>query len=200
VNRGLMLAVGATTALLLVAASLLFACSRDRGPHSGLCPCQDSGVLVDPGLVAYLSRARAAHHVADGHEALGDLSAAALELDRLVAAPRPAGATVYAEVDEVLADTHARLADLRSRLGDFDAAARHVQVGLASARKPTYFRGHLFEVLGLVHERQSAALKAQGDRVRAEAARRRALDAFEHAMQIQDSVIRDAVKKQERRQ
>jgi hypothetical protein len=156
--------------------------------------------VVDPGLVAYLSRARAAHHVADEHEARGDLSAAALELDRLVTAPRPARAEVYAEVDEVLADTHARLADLRSRLSDFDTAARHVQVGLAIARSPTYFRGHLFEVLGLVNERRSAALKSRGDMAGAEAARRRALDAFEQAMKIQDSVIRDAVRRREGRQ
>ncbi|MBN1610251.1 MAG: hypothetical protein JW940_26725 [Polyangiaceae bacterium] len=190
---------GAALALLLIAASLLFACSRDRGSRSGVCSCQDSGALVDPGLVAYLSRARAAHHVADAHETEGNLSEAARELDRLVAGPRPAHAGVYAEVDEVLADTQARLADIRSRLGDFESAARHVELGLASAKEPTYFRGHLFEMLGLVNERQSAALKSKGDMAEAEAARRRALDAFEQAMKIQDAVIQNAVKNRGRR-
>jgi hypothetical protein len=186
-------------ASLLIAASLLPSCSRDRSSRSGSCPCEESGALVDPGLVAYLSRARAAHHVADAHETEGNLSAAALELDRLVAAPRPGRAEVYAEVEEVLADTHARLADLRSRLGDFDRASHHVELGLASARGATYFRGHLFEVLGLVNERQSAVLKAKGDAVAAEAARRRALDAFEQAMKIQDAVIRDVAKQRQER-
>jgi hypothetical protein len=199
VNRFPVPPLGAALAFLVVAASLLCVCSRDRSSRSGVCPCQGSGALVDPGLMAYLSRARAAHHVADEHEAQGDLSSAARELDRLVAAPKPARAEVYAEVNEVLADTHARLADLKSRLGDFGGAARHVELGLASARAPTYFRGHLFEVLGLVNERQSAALKSRGDTAEAEAARRRALDAFEQAMKIQDAVIRDAVNQRERR-
>jgi tetratricopeptide (TPR) repeat protein len=187
-------------ALLVAAALPLSACSRDPGSSLGGCTCQDAQPLVDPALVAYLSRARAAHHVADEQENQGNLSAAALALDRLVAALRPARTGAYAEVNEVLADTHARLADLRSRLGEFDSAIRHVQLGLRRAKSPTYFRGHLFEVLGLVNERQSAAFKAKGNVAQAEASRQRALDAFEQAMKIQDAVIVDAVKKRERQE
>jgi hypothetical protein len=96
-------------------------------------------------------------------------------------------------VKEVLADTHARLADLLSRQGQFDAAEHQVRQGLKHSREASYFRGHLFEVLGLVEERRSAALAARGERSQADGARQRAIDAFEQAVDIQDAVIRKAV-------
>lgn len=199
VNRNLVLRRSFTLPSLVAVALTLACCTRDPSSRSD-CRCQPSGAPVSPGLLAYLSRARAAHHLADAHEAQGNLSAAALELDRLVASPRPVRAEVYAEVNEVLADTHARLADLRSRLDDFRTANQHVRLGLVSARAPSYFRGHLFEVLGLVNERESAALGAKGKSSEAEAARQRALDALERAMKIQDAVILEAVKQREMRQ
>jgi hypothetical protein len=57
----------------------------------------------------------------------------------------------------------------------------------------SYFRGHLFEVLGLVEERRSSALAARGERPLADRARQRAIDAFEQAINIQDAVIRTAI-------
>jgi hypothetical protein len=93
----------------------------------------------------------------------------------------------------VLADTSARLADLRSQQGDFDEAARDVTAGLGLAPERTYFRGHLFEVKGLVEERRAKQLSASGQLAKAEAARTQALQAFEQAMQIQAEVIQQAL-------
>lgn len=94
------------------------------------------------------------------------------------------------EVTEVLADTLARLADFESQLGEYDAAAGHVARGLERLPPtPTYFRGHLYEVSGLVEERRAQALESRGDKEGAAHAKNKALDALETAMKVQASVI-----------
>lgn len=149
--------------------------------------------VVDPTLLAFLSKARAAHHDADLAEEGGDRSKAISVLSRLVAGPVPGGAAPPPEVAEVVADTRARLADLRSSLGDFDPAIVDVDAGLALAKENTHFRGHLFEVRGVVEERRSKALAQKGDAAGAEKARKDALAAFEKAIEIQDDVIARAL-------
>lgn len=96
------------------------------------------------------------------------------------------------EVREVLADTRARLADLKSQLGQFQQASKDVDRGLELAEETTYFRGHLFEVRGLVEERRAKDLSDKGNTTAAEEAKRQALDAFEKSMSIQAEVIRQA--------
>ncbi len=143
--------------------------------------------VVDDVLLAYLSQARAHHHQADLAEDAGDTQGAIAALERLLARPRPRQAP---EIDEVVADTHARLGDLRSRLGDFDGASKDVDQGLAVAPKISYFQGHLHEVRGLVEERRSKALAAKGDEGGAAAARENAMKAYEEAIAIQGEVIK----------
>lgn len=143
---------------------------------------------VDAGLVAFLSKARAAHHSGDLAESAGQLELAIRHVEVVVAEPLPAPGP---EVDEVLADAYARLADLKSRTGKFDDASRDVDRGLERARQTTHFRGHLFEVRGLVEERRMKALEAAGDGAGAERARKAALAAFEEAIRIQDEVIKE---------
>jgi len=163
--------------------------SPDAPPPSS---SAESPPPIDPALLAFLSRARAAHHRADAFEEKNQLPRALEELGRILDGPRPHAAQPYVEVGEVLADTRARMADLRSRLGDHDAALRDVEAGLQLAPGQTYFRGHLFEVRGLVEERRAKALSKAGDAEAAEQARERALAAFEQAMRIQEKVIRKA--------
>src|SRR6188474_1629710 len=180
---------------LLVSCLLLFAaCKRSEPSALTNCPAFDAGLPVDPILLAFLSRARAAHHLADDLEGTGDLKASAEPLERLVAGPLPrvGSAELAPEVREVLADTFARLADLHSRQGAFDRALEDVQQGLSHAREPNYFRGHLLETEGLVEERHAKALEKSGDLPRAAAIRKRAIELLEQAMAVQSGVIERA--------
>jgi hypothetical protein len=149
--------------------------------------------VVDRALVAFLSKARAAHHEADLALEGGDTELAIAALEGLVGGPRPGHGESPPEVAEVLADTWARLADIQSDLGDSSAALGCVAEGIALAPAPTHFRGHLFEVKGVVLERQAKALDASGDVEGAARAKAAAVDAFEAAIKIQDQVIREAL-------
>jgi hypothetical protein len=179
---------------LFLGALLLAACSKSQPSSLSSCPALDAGVPVDPILLAFLSRARAAHHLADDLESGGDLSASAQPLERLVAGPLPSvgSAQLAPEVREVLADTFARLADLHSRQGAFERALQDVQQGLGHAHEPNYFRGHLLETEGLVEERHAQALEKSGDRAGASALRKRAIELLERAMEVQSGVIQRA--------
>ena len=171
--------------VLLLAALSCGACSKQQPDD-----CGPGERVVDPVLLAFLSQARSAHHVADQREAEHDTAAALRALQGLVGGPKPPEATP--EVREVLADTHARIADLLSRAGRFELADKEIEQGLSSAKEPTYFRGHLFEVRGLVEERRAKALLGTGRGQEADQARERSLSAYEEAMKIQAEVIQKA--------
>jgi tetratricopeptide (TPR) repeat protein len=186
-------------ALLLAMVALCAAVAAGCAQKSAdLCGDADAAP-VDPTLLAFLSRARSAHHLADQHEQDGALEPAIGALTKLLDGPLPGGATPAPEVREVLADTRARLADFTSKLGRYDDAAAHVERGLEQAREVTYFRGHLFEVRGLVEERRAKSLRDAGDTAAAEAAKKRALDAFEQSMDIQAQVIKNALGEEDAR-
>jgi hypothetical protein len=176
------------TRALFVLASLLASLSGcSKAADNERCPEVQGGAPVDPALLAFLSRARAAHHRADVPERRGDLPGAIRELEALLKGPLLPGNAP--EAREVLADTRARLADLRSRTGDYDRAEADVAEGLRLVPETSYFRGHLLEVRGLSEERRSKALSSAGDTVNAEQAKNRALTAFQQAMEVQAAVI-----------
>ncbi len=170
--------------LLLAAAAPLTACSKQADD------CGPSERVVDPVLLAFLSQARSAHHTADLREGGGDLGGALKVLQELTRASRPPGKPP--EVGEVLADTQARIADLLSRSQNFEEASRAVEAGLEHAPAPSYFRGHLFEVKGLVEERREKDLREKARGPEADQARERSLSAYEEAMKIQAEVIQKA--------
>jgi len=180
-------------ALLICCLLSLAACKKSEPNSLTNCPAFDAGVPVDPILLAFLSRARSAHHLVDDLEATGDLTTSAEPLERLVAGPLPrvGSAELAPEVREVLADTFARLADLHSRQGAFDRALEDVQQGLSHAHEPNYFRGHLLETEGLVEERHAKALETS-DKAAAAAIRKRAIELLEQAMAVQSGVIERA--------
>lgn len=170
----------ALLALAVGSAAAAAGCSQRSAP----------GVAVDEPLVAYLSRARAAHHLASVRESGGDDPGAARALEELVAAPVPGD---YPEVTEVLADTHARLAELAVRRGALDEGATHVRRGLDRARDEGYFRGHLLEVSGLVDEARAAGLADAGRAGEAAEARARAMASLEAAIAMQEKVVARAL-------
>lgn len=165
---------------------LLPACSKREAPSD----CGEAARVVDPVLLAFLSQARSAHHIADQREAEGNSAAALRALEVLTEAPQPPGGAP--EVEEVLADTRARRAELLSRAGRFDQAEAEIRAGLENVRSPSYFRGHLFEVRGLLEERREKSLRSDGRGPEADQARDRSLSAYEEAMKIQAEVIRNA--------
>lgn len=150
----------------------------------------DGDPVVDKELLAYLSEARALHHQANLQESANDLPAAAHTMERLVAARQPHAGP---EVDEVLADAYARLAELQLRQDALDPAAKAIASGLAHAPEPTYFRGHLVEVQGLVEEARAVNLADAGKLEEAVAARTRAIALLEEVVKIQDQVIKSTL-------
>jgi tetratricopeptide (TPR) repeat protein len=151
------------------------------------CVCEQSPA-VDAPLMAFLSKARSAHHQADLREQAGDTNGAVEALEKVVDSTAALGER--AEVREVQSDTLARLSDLRGQQGDHDAAERDVRKGLELSPKGSYFEGHLYEMRGVNEERRAKARADAGDEPGAQAARRQAFQAFERAIEIQDGVIR----------
>lgn len=150
------------------------------------CVCEATPV-VDTALMAFLSKAKAAHHQADLLEQSGQVDAAIEVLDKVTSFTQMSD---RAEVREVLADTLARLSDLRGQRGQWEESEADIRKGLELAPSGSYFEGHLYEMRGVNEERRAKAQAEQGDAEGAQTARRRAIEAFERAIQIQDSVIR----------
>ncbi len=169
--------------VVFLAASL--ACSR-RDAGDGEPPPPP----IDTELMAFLSEARALHHQANLREDLGDLDGAIAAMERLAAAPhsRPRERTPP-EIEEVLADTYARVAELRLRKGDLEAAVRAVETGLTHAPDSTYFRGHLLEISGLVEETRAGIADDAGQPDAARQSRQRAIALLEEVVRIQEAVI-----------
>lgn len=172
----------ALVGLALLAAPLGACSKRDATPSD------ESAPVVDTSLLAYLSLARALHREADIAENEDDPKKAVAAMDRLFATQVPGPSP---EIDEVLSDSHARMGELLAGLGEFDRAESHVQKGLELAKKPTFFRGRLLEVRGLVEEKRAKALREKGDKEGARAADKRAVEASEEAIKILQSVIKE---------
>ncbi|CAN5232587.1 hypothetical protein BH09MYX1_BH09MYX1_37190 [soil metagenome] len=185
-SRSLAALFAAITAVALVSVSLA----------SGLVGCEtktstagDVAPVVDTGVLAFLSLARAGHHEADILEEQGDVEGAIAAIQRIVNAPRPHAGETVPEVDETLADAYARLADLRLTKGDVDAAEKDVKEGLTHAKEATYFRGELLTTYGVVEQKRAQKLMAAGQTVDANNARTHAVSLLEEAMDIQEHVI-----------
>ncbi len=166
--------------------------SSELANEAKTCACAEGdGKPVDQALVAWLSKARSLHHLADLAETEGALDRAITPLEQLVAGTLPSGPPL--EVNEVLSDTYARLAELRTRQGDFERADREIAVGLERAPGPTYFRGHLLEVRGLIYEKLSQMLEQAGKSSEAKQAREKGIGASVEAVRIQDQVIKSTL-------
>ena len=117
--------------LLLSCLLLLAACSRSEPSPLGNCPALDAGSPVDPLLLAFLSRARSAHHLADDFEGAGDLTAAPRRsnVSSRARCHAPTAQSSLPRCAKCWPTRYARLADLHSRQGAFDRALEDVQVG-----------------------------------------------------------------------
>ena len=190
-NRGRILLLALTA--LLLALGLGFAATPGCSHHGGA--VDDGTPAVDTEIMAFLSEARALHHQANLAEDNGDLAGAIKAMDRLVTATRPHPERKTPEVEEVLADAYARLAELRLKVGELDPAGAAVKNGLEHVADATYFRGHLIEVQGLIEESRAAQLADAGRSDEAKQAGERAIQLFEEVVKIQDQVIRRSLAK-----
>lgn len=181
--RLLALLLSALTLTVVVAFAGVPSCSHNAGTSD------DGTPAVDTEIMAFLSEARALHHQANLAEEGSDLDGAIRAMDRLVAARRPHPERSTPEVEEVLADAYARLAELRLKKGDVDPAALAVKSGLEHVAEATYFRGHLIEVEGLIEESRAARFADAGKSVEAAKAREHAIALLEEVVKIQDQVI-----------
>lgn len=173
--------------LLMLAALAGWAGCTERSPEQP-CPCAEAPP-VDAPLMAFLSKARAAHHQADQREEAQDYAGAITALEQITGTSLGATSSLP-EAKEVLSDTRARLADLHSQLGKYDEAEQDVVEGLKLAPKDSYFEGHLHEMRGVSEERRAKTLAEAGDKAGSEVARKRAFESFERAIDVQDRVIR----------
>ncbi|MFO0659335.1 MAG: hypothetical protein U0165_05830 [Polyangiaceae bacterium] len=106
---------GVVSASLLVAAAWsLPGCDPAQQQKSTPCACESASPVVDASLMAFLSRARVLHREADAAETEHDVPKAIAALERIVNSPLPNGSAPPPEAREVLADTQARLAELRA--------------------------------------------------------------------------------------
>jgi hypothetical protein len=182
---GMLLVVLAMGGAVLAAS----ACREGEGTTAGCPSAEPAAPPIDPAVMAFLSAARALHHEADLKQQGGDSAGAIAALERLVTAPAPRAV----EVDEVLADAHARLAEMRLQRGDLTGAERDVRSGLGHVQGATYFRGHLLEVEGLVEEARASALADAGQPAEAAQARSKAMSLLEEAVHVQEQVIEHAL-------
>jgi hypothetical protein len=149
----------------------------------------DDAAVVDTELLAFLSLARAHHHEANLLEQNGDTKGAIEALRKIAAAPKPHPGERLPEVEEVLADAYARMAELELETKDVDGARHDVETGLLHASEPTYFRGHLLEVYGIVEETRTNELADAGQDAEAAQARAHALELLREAVRVQEGVI-----------
>jgi hypothetical protein len=172
-------------------------CTKPTGNGTTEVHENDAGPAVDVEVMAFLSEARALHHDANVREQTDDVNGAIAALDRLTHARRPHEGSLVPEVEEVLADTHARIAELRLRSGDLDGASKDIKAGMAHAPDPTYFRGHLLEVDGIIEEARAASLADAGKKDDAQKARSRALELLHEAVLVQEKVIQHSLEGRE---
>lgn len=161
----------------LLAALPLAGCSRS------------APIAVDEPVMAYLSRARAAHTEADVAEDEGDRGKAVAALETLLKAPLPHEGSSIPEVEEVLADANARVADLSIQQRDFPRANRAIEEGLKHVPTDGYYRGHLFEVRGTLKSAEAKAAEAAGRADEAKRLRDEARAALKEAVRLQEAVI-----------
>ncbi len=189
-----------TRLLSTLAILALAACTRNvaesGNPSTGDASAQASPI-VDQELLAFLSLARALHHEANLDESSNDTAHAVTTIERIVSAKKPSHE--FPEVEEVLADAYARLAELRLRTGSLDAAATAISEGRQHATRGSYFEGHLYEVAGIIEEARATSLADAGKNDAAAEARARAREHLREAMRIQEHVIERALEERNHR-
>lgn len=174
---------------VVVAALALQAACGNNATRSSPGDCASASPVVDAALLAFLSKARLVHREADSAEEKNDYNKAIASLEKLTKGATPNTSQPSPEVREVLADTWARLAQLRTKNGQLNEAINDAESGLKLVPESNYFRGHLLEVLGAVELKRADAAEKAGNQQEASRAKARALEVSAEALKIQEQVI-----------
>ncbi|HEY1958945.1 MAG TPA: hypothetical protein VGH28_25205 [Polyangiaceae bacterium] len=176
----------AALVLASITAFALVLARCDRAPEGA---AGDDAAVVDTQLLAFLSLARSHHHEATILEQSGDKRGAIDALRKITTAPKPHDGEKLPEVEEVVADAYARIADLEVETNDTSNARKDVETGLRHAPDPTYFRGHLLEVYGVVEQTRASQLADAGQDAAAAEANAHAVTLLRQAVDVQEGVI-----------
>jgi tetratricopeptide (TPR) repeat protein len=141
---------------------------------------------IDEHLMAALGQARALHHLADVHLAEGDPAKAEEAVERIFDVEFPAGAP---ERDDVVVDAYGRLAKIQLAQDRLDEAAATLQKGVGSVRRDTFYTASLHLIEGEIHEARSKKAREAGDEPSARAEARRAIEAYEESIAINERVM-----------
>ncbi len=174
--------------LALVALIALGACRQDSGskpdesaPRTQLAEPENA---LSEALMVSLGQARNYHHKADLLLREGKIDEAATAVTAVLAIAFPKDAP---ESEDVILDTHARLAKLRVLQSRLDDAMDLVDEGIASSTRNSFFLANLHTVRGEVFE-----ARANAEEPGSEAAKKAtlsAIEAFDASIQINEGLL-----------
>jgi tetratricopeptide (TPR) repeat protein len=135
-------------------------------------------------LMLSLSQARNYHHKADLLFREGKIDEAAQAVEKVLSIAFPGDAP---ESEDVILDTHARLAKLRILQARLDDALSLVDKGIASSTRDSFFLANLYTVRGEVFEAKAMAAEPNSEEARQ--ATIEAIAAFDASIQINNGLL-----------
>ena len=174
--------------LSLAAVLALATCGKESSPP----PPEGSAVtqLAEPenalteSLMIALGQASNYHHKADLLQREGKIDEAAAAVEAVLKISFPADAP---ESEDVILDTHARLAKLRLLQKRPDEALSLVDEGIAMSTRDSFFSANLHTVRGQVFE--AKAMAAEPDSDEAKQAAVDAISAFDASIKINEGLL-----------
>ncbi len=175
------------------------ACSENRGDKQtrAVTTLPNPADAVSEELLLSLHNARNLHHIADVHVANGKLDKASAAVRRILSLQMPAYPEDAEEAEVVKLDARARLAKLLVLRGKLDDAMKVLDVGIAAARRESFFLANVYTVKGEVFEAM-AALARDGDPDRFKNLSRDAVKAYARSITINETLQKKLMKRSKR--
>jgi len=179
------------SSLALIITFALAACScNDHDAPPATIKLAEPGDVIDQDLMLALAQAKNFHHKAKVYMTDGNLMAATEAVRKILSLRFPTGAP---EADDVRNDARAMLAKLLVSQNQLDDAMRVVDEGLASSQRESFFVANLHTVQGEIHEERAKQLDAEGNKAKATEERHDAIDAFDKAIKIDETLQKHLV-------
>jgi tetratricopeptide (TPR) repeat protein len=180
--------------VLMMLATVLASCScngnAEREPPPSTTKLAEPGDVIGEDLMLALAQAKNLHHKAQVYLSDGNPLAAIEAVRKILSLRFPPGAP---EADDVRNDARAMLAKQLIRQNQLDDAMRVVDEGLAASTRESFFVANLHTVQGEIHEERAKQLDAEGNKAKATEERHDAIDAFDKAIKIDDTLQKHLV-------